>query len=135
MRSLQQSEVIGDVVELQLNRSASSMLQVAAVHVFSRTGIVRGHILFAQVNSLAIAMIDADLALTAKSELRYYRPVHLGETVWARADIVGGRFGAAKCRVSSQVGTEIVLEGWIWVVKTALDARLTAGGTIDEIGN
>ncbi|WDL97394.1 transcription factor FapR [Alicyclobacillus sp. ALC3] len=128
VRSLQEREVVGDVLELQLNRTASSSLVITPLHVFSRSGIVRGHVLFAQVNSLATAVVDADVALTAKTELRYYSPVRLGETVVARADVVARRFGASKCQVTSRVGTETVLDGVIWVVKGPADRPLSSIG-------
>ena len=46
---------------------------------FKRTGIVRGHHLFAQGNSLAVALIDADVALTGSAQLRFHEPVRVGD--------------------------------------------------------
>jgi len=116
VRALEQQEVVGDLVELKLNRYAVSVLRVRPSHVFARTGIVRGHFLFAQVNSLATAVMDADVAVTAKSQLRFYRPVKLGETLHARIDLIANRSGVAKCRVLTESHGEVVLNGFIWVV-------------------
>lgn len=116
VRALLQQEVIGELVDLQLNRMAVSQLLVQPEHVFSRTGIVRGHFLFAQVNSLATAVMDADVALTARANLRFHRPVKLGEFLRARIDVVSEHFGVAKCRTCVQSGDEIVLDGVILVV-------------------
>lgn len=115
LRSLNEAEVVGRIVALQLNRSAVSELIVQPAHVFARTGIVRGHILFGQVNSLAVAVMDADIALTAKAELRFYRPVRLGETLVARVDVIGEQGDVVKCRAISRVGRTTVLDGVIWV--------------------
>lgn len=128
VRSLQEREVIGEIVELQLNRSASSILQISPMHVFSRTGIVRGHHLFAQVNSLATAVMDADVVLTVKSDLRFYRTVRLGDTLFARADVVGERFGVARLQVASSVAGETVLDGSIWVAQTLPDPEYHKAG-------
>jgi len=49
--------------------------------------IARGHHLFAQANSLAVAVIDDDLALTVKSTLSFTRPVHAGDRVIAKATV------------------------------------------------
>ncbi|WDM02777.1 transcription factor FapR [Alicyclobacillus cycloheptanicus] len=131
VRSLSEREVVGDIVELQLNRSASSVMHVTSAQVFSRTGIVRGHYLFAQVNSLATALVDAEVALTVKTELRFYQTVRLGQTVFARADAVGERFGVVKCRVASVCGGQTVLDGWIWVAKAEDERSLATGGDIE----
>ena len=43
--------------------------------------------MFAQANSLAVAVIDDELALTAKSNIRFIRPVKLRERVVAKASV------------------------------------------------
>jgi acyl-coenzyme A thioesterase PaaI-like protein len=116
IRALEQSEVVGDIVELKLNRYAVSEFKATAAHVFSRTKIVRGHHLFAQVNSLATAVMDADVAVTAKTELRFYRVAYLGETLRSRVDVVAVRGPVAKCRVETTSEAGKVLDGVIWVV-------------------
>lgn len=124
VRALEQQEVVGELVELKLNRYAVSTMEVQPFHVFARTGIVRGHFLFAQVNSLATAIMDADVAVTAKTQLRFYRPVKLGEVLRSRVDVILNRSGVAKVRAFSESKGEVVLEGYIWVVAdpTALHA-------------
>ncbi|MGZ4134352.1 MAG: DeoR family transcriptional regulator, partial [Tumebacillaceae bacterium] len=52
VRSLELTEVIGELIELDLNRIGISILDIGPEHVFSRTKIARGHHLFAQANSL-----------------------------------------------------------------------------------
>ena len=123
VRSLETQEVVGELVELQLNRYAISVLNVLPIHVFARTEIMRGHFLFAQVNSLAIAVMDTDVALTAKSQLRFYRPVKLGETVTARADVIANRADIVKCRVYAESDEDVVLDGAVWVVTNLVHLR------------
>lgn len=117
VRSLDEQELIGRLIKLELNRYAESELTVQPIHVFRRTGIVRGHVLFAQINSLAIALMDADVALTAKAELRFYRPVHLGDNVRVRVDVIGQHGDVVRCRAISQVNSEIAVQGIVWVQK------------------
>jgi acyl-coenzyme A thioesterase PaaI-like protein len=116
VRALEQKEVIGEITELELNRCAASVLRIGPEHVFARTGIARGHVLFAQANSLATAVMDADAAVTAKAELRFYRPVRLGEELHARVDVVARRGRVAKCKALVTVSGVPVVEGVIWVV-------------------
>lgn len=117
VRSLERQEVLGELQELQLNRFAVSKLEIAPAYVFSRTGIVRGHVLFGQVNSLAVAVMDADFVLTAKSELRFHRSVKLGDILLGRVDVIAMRRSVAKCKVltTAEDGMPVV-EGTIWVV-------------------
>lgn len=117
LRSLDEQEIVGRLVKLELNRYAESELIVNKAHVFRRTNIVRGHVLFAQINSLATALMDADIAVTAKTELRFNRPVHLGDTVRSRVDVIGEHGDVVRCRAASQVDAEMVVQGIIWVHK------------------
>ncbi|CAM5291103.1 fatty acid biosynthesis transcriptional regulator [Bacillus safensis FO-36b] [Bacillus safensis subsp. safensis] len=77
VKSLPLDEVIGEMIDVELDDQAISILEVRKEHVFSRNQIARGHHLFAQANSLAVAVIDDELALTAKANIRFYKA---GET-------------------------------------------------------
>lgn len=112
IRALTEEEVIGEVIDLSLDQRAISMLTIAEAHVFSRTKIARGHILFAQANSLAVALTNAELALTAQANIRFLRPVYLGEKVIAKAQVVKEmKKGIIQVQVESFVGGEKVLAG------------------------
>lgn len=88
VRSLGVGEVVGSPVELSLGGEGTSVLDTDASMAFARTGIIRGHYLFAQANSLAVALIDAPAALTAAAEVRFQRPVRAGDRVVATARVV-----------------------------------------------
>ncbi len=112
IRALPIDEVIGEIVDLELDKRAISILDIKEEHVFSRNKIARGHHLFAQANSLAVAVINDELALTARSELRFKRQVHAGERVVAKAKVTGhDNKGRAIVEVVSFVDNEPVFEG------------------------
>lgn len=113
VKSLPLDEVIGEIVDLQLDKSGISIFEIAAEHVFSRSGIARGHHIFAQANSLAVAVINDEVALTASADLRFVRPVRLGEKCIAKAYVraSGALKGKAKVDVFSYVGEEMVFQG------------------------
>ncbi|MBE3554358.1 MAG: transcription factor FapR [Thermicanus sp.] len=112
LRSLLEEEVIGEIVDLTLDQSAISILTITEEHVFSRTGIARGHILFAQANSLAVALTNAEVALTAQANIRFLRPVHLGERVIAKAKVVKeGKREYLSVKVDGYVNEEMVMTG------------------------
>lgn len=111
VKALSPEEVIGEIVDLQLDERAISILDVKNEHVFSRSGIARGHHLFAQANSLAVAIIDDQLALTAKATIRFTRQVQAGERVIAKAQVVDIDLALTKVNVLSYVEHELVFSG------------------------
>lgn len=87
VKSMQSDEVIGEIIDIELDNKAISIFDVTEDHVFQRNGIARGHHLFAQANSLAVAVLDDDLALTVRSSLHFAKPVRAGDRVIARATV------------------------------------------------
>lgn len=120
VKTLPIDEVIGEIIDIDLDDRAISLFDVQEEHVFQRNGIARGHHLFAQANSLAVAVIDDDLALTVKSELTYNKPVHAGNRVIAKA-IVTGRDDARNrtfVTVTSSVEGKTVFTGQFEMYRT-----------------
>ncbi|WP_188454426.1 transcription factor FapR [Virgibacillus oceani] len=112
VKALPLDEVIGEIIDLELDQRAISILVIKKEHVFSRNNIARGHHIFAQANSLAVAVIDDELALTAKSELKFTRQVKQGERVVAKAFVEEvNDNGLTTVRVDSLVNNEIVFTG------------------------
>jgi acyl-coenzyme A thioesterase PaaI-like protein len=112
IRALPIDEVIGEIVDLELDDRAISILDIKEDHVFSRNKIARGHHLFAQANSLAVAVINDELALTAKADIRFKRQVRVGERVVAKAKVKGqADKGRTLVEVLSFVENELVFEG------------------------
>ncbi|SFJ61170.1 transcription factor FapR [Thermoflavimicrobium dichotomicum] len=121
VRSLSPQEVIGEVIDLQLDKSGVSILEIRKEHVFERNGIARGHYLFAQANSLAIGLVDAEIALTAAAEIRFVRPVRLGEKCMAYAKVVEVQSSRTKVEVQTKVNNEVVFYGLFEVYRTEED--------------
>lgn len=112
LRSLPIEEVIGEIIDIELDQQAISLLDIKKEHVFSRTHIARGHHLFAQANSLAVAVINDELALTAKANIRFIRQVKLGERVIAKAKVIKeDEKGRTIVEVKSYVHKELVFIG------------------------
>lgn len=112
IRALPLEEVIGEIIDLELDKRAISILVIRPEHVFARNKIARGHHLFAQANSLAVAVINDELALTSKSEIKFTRQVKQGERVIAKANVKGQNDkGLTVVQVDSFVNHEIVFTG------------------------
>ncbi len=86
-------------------------MTVTAEMTLSKTRYVRGHHLFAQANSLAVAVIDAEVALTGIARVTFKRPVSCGEKVLARALIKLKKGNKYMVKVTSYVKDEIVFVG------------------------
>ncbi|MFD1018145.1 transcription factor FapR [Thalassobacillus hwangdonensis] len=119
VKALPIEEVIGEVVDLELDERAISILDIRSEHVFSRNDIARGHHLFAQANSLAVAVINDELALTAKSEIYFTRQVKKGERVVAKAKVAGtDQKGRTLVEVQSYVENEQVFAGTFYMFRS-----------------
>lgn len=112
VKALPIDEVIGDIIDLELDKRAISLLIIKPEHVFSRNKIARGHHLFAQANSLAVALINDELALTASSKIKFKRQVKEGERVVAKATVEGNDSKTLTIvHVESFVDNQIVFTG------------------------
>ncbi len=86
--SLGESEIIGELMDLKLNDSGISFLETTKEMAFKRTRVVRGHHIFSMAESLAIAVIDARVALTGVANIKYIKPVLAGDKLLAKAKII-----------------------------------------------
>lgn len=113
VRSLPLEEVIGEIIDIELDQSAISIFDVREEHVFIRNKIARGHHVFAQANSLAVAVINDELALTAKANIQFKRSVKQGERVIAKAKVlkIDDGLGRTIVEVTSYVNNELVFKG------------------------
>jgi len=84
-------EIIGELVDVELGKGGISILQTTDDMVFEKTKVVRGHYIFAQAESLAIAVIDAKVALTGVANVKYKFPIYSGDKLVAKAEVVRRR--------------------------------------------
>lgn len=91
LRALKGQEVIGELYDLERGVHALSVLKTTAEMVFEKSGVVRGHFIFAQAESLALAVIDAEAAVTGVANIKYKHPVLVGQNLVARAEVTRRR--------------------------------------------
>lgn len=120
VKSLPLDEVIGEIVDIELDKRALSIFDVKDEHVFQRNGIARGHHLFAQANSLAVAVINDELALTVKSNIAFLKPVKSGDRVITKAIVTGQdeKKNRTYINVTSTVDNVLVFEGEFEMYRT-----------------
>lgn len=91
MKTIASKDVIGEIIDLELGESGISIMQVTEEMVFEKSKIARGHHVFSQANSLALAIIDTAAAVTGVANIKYKIPIKMGEKLIAKAKIVKRR--------------------------------------------
>lgn len=111
VRSIGGAEIIGELVDLNLGENGISILETNGDMAFMKTNIVRGHHVFAQAESLAMAVIDEDVALTGVANIKYSSPVKAGDKLIAKAQVVRIRGNKHFVHVFTYVKQEKVFRG------------------------
>lgn len=87
VKSIQSKEIIGELVDLNLNQNGLSILETDISMAFEKTRIIRGHFIYSLAESLAIAVIDAQVALVGVANIKYKTPVYAGGKLIAKAEV------------------------------------------------
>lgn len=134
VRSVETGEVIGDLIHVKLGQEGISVLETDKDMAFQRTSIVRGHHIFAQANSLAVALVDAEIALTGTATIKYLRPVKAGERLVAKAEVLSRSGRRHVVKVTTKVGHEDVFAGefTVFAVEEPEGSVRTQGGVLIE---
>jgi acyl-coenzyme A thioesterase PaaI-like protein len=129
-KALARQEIVGDILEMELDKGALSLLETTPEMGRRRPPIVRGHVLFAQANTLANAVVDAPIAVTASAEIRFAASVRIGEKVLAKARVVLIKNRRREIEVVMKTKAGLVFEGnfTIYGLSKALAERIHLGG-------
>ncbi|MDR1623212.1 MAG: transcription factor FapR [Synergistaceae bacterium] len=87
LRSLSQSEIVGDLLELEPNRWALSVLRTTREMAFRTTDILWDHYIYAQASSIAVAVIEAAAVIVDSMRGEYKGHAHVGDVLIARAKV------------------------------------------------
>lgn len=91
VKSIARADVVGELIDLDLGKSGISMMTVTEEMVFEKNRVARGHLIYAQADSLALAVIDAPVAVTGVANIKYKIPIQAGSRLVAKAEIVKKR--------------------------------------------
>lgn len=94
VRSLDSSEIVGELMDLQLGSGGASVLETTKSMTFEKSKIVRGHFIYSLAESLAIAVIDANVALVGVANIKYKIPVYAGSRLFAKAQVKSKKGGS-----------------------------------------
>lgn len=116
VKALASDDVIGEIIDIELGKTGISLLQITDDMVFEKSAIARGHYIYAQASSLALAIIDAPMAVTGVANIKYKVPVHAGDKLIAKAEIVRIRGNKYFVWVKTRNGTDEVFRAKFIVV-------------------
>jgi len=91
LRSIEVNEMIGELVDLNPGKSGISILETQDHMVFAKTKVVKGHFIYSFAETLAIAVIDAQVALIGVANIKYKSPVYAGAKLIAKAEVIRRR--------------------------------------------
>lgn len=126
VRSMGTKEIVGELIDITLGERGISILETTEEMVFERSRVVRGQYIFAQAESLAIALIDANVVLTGLANVKFKRPVTVGERLVAKGEVIRRRRTQFVVLVETKVGTEKVFRGKFSVF--VVDPSRVSGG-------
>jgi hypothetical protein len=114
LRSLSRSDIVGDLLELEPNRWALSVLRTTREMALRATDILWDHYIYAQASSLAAAVIEAASVVVGSMRGEYRARARVGDVLVARAKVGVGKDDRYIISVRTRVGdTEIFVGRFI----------------------
>ncbi len=111
VKTIGEAEIVGELIDLELNKRGISILETDSNMVFKKTKVVKGHYIFAMAESLAMAVINANVALTGVANIKYRVPVLTGQKIIAKAEVTRIRGNKYFVHVMINVKEEQVFRG------------------------
>lgn len=130
LRSLKQEEVTGELLELEPNKWALSMLQTKKDMVFRHTDLIWDHYIYAHASSLAIAVIEADMVIVTSMRGRFKSHAKVGDILTARAKVGIHKGNRYIVSVRTKVSNEEIFVGRFIVSSVYPEEQNTLEGSV-----
>lgn len=124
VKTLGRAEIVGELIDLNLNESAISILETDMSIAFEKTKIIKGHYIFAMAESLAMAVIDTDVAITGVANIKYRVPCYAGQKLIAKAKVARIRGEEYYVHVMVNVKEDLVFRGKFILVSVMKDKEV-----------
>ena len=111
LQSLSPSEVIGELLELEPDKWALSVLRTAREMAFRFTDIVSDNYVYSQASSIAVAAIQAASVIIDSMRGEYKGHAHVGDVLIARAKVGVNHEGRKIVSVRTSVGDKEIFVG------------------------
>lgn len=87
VKALKSRDIVGELIDITLGENGISILEVTDSMAFENTKIIQGKYIYSLAESLAIAVIDAQVALVGVANIKYKTPVYSGSKLIAKAEV------------------------------------------------
>ncbi len=87
VKSLKEKDIFGELLDINLGKNGISILETNDDMAFEETKVIRGSFIYSLAESLAIAVIDANVALVGVANIKYKIPVYSGIKLVAKAEV------------------------------------------------
>ena len=111
LRSLSRSEIVGDLLGLEPNRWALSVLRTTREMAFRTTDILWDHYIYAQASSIAVAAIEAAAVIVDSMRGEYKGHAKVGDVLVARAKVGINKDNRYIVSVHTRVGDKEIFVG------------------------
>ena len=111
LRSLSRSEIVGDLLELEPNKWALSVLRTTREMAFRTTDILWDHYIYAQASSIAVAVIEAATVIIDSMRGEYKGHAKVGDMLVARAKVGVSKDGRYIVSVHTRVREKEIFVG------------------------
>jgi hypothetical protein len=106
---IQGYRVIGELLEAKPGKHTYSLLVIGPEMGDSKTGISRPYFLVAQAHTAALQIFPhSDEIFTSSANVKFLRPVRVGEKLLASAELVDSKDERHRVKVITRVGQEKV---------------------------
>ena len=85
--SLQQNELVGEIIDIQPGQRAVSVMETDRSMVFKKSKVVRGSSIYAMAETLCIAAVGVHSAIVGIANIKYKEPVYAGTQLVAKAEV------------------------------------------------
>lgn len=87
VKSIIAVDIPGELIEIELNKSGTLLFETNSKMVFTHSQVVRGQYVYSMAEALAIAVIDAEVALVGVANIKYMQPVIANTRLLAKAEV------------------------------------------------
>jgi hypothetical protein len=111
LTSMKQEEVLGEIIELEPNRLALSVLSTNREYAFRHTDLIADHYIYSQAASLALAVVKEELVIVGSARAQFRRPAIVGDRLMACAKVGVHKGGKYVVSVHTRVGNSEIFVG------------------------
>lgn len=128
LTSMKQEEVLGEIIELEPNRLALSVLSTNREYAFRHTDLIADHYIYAQAATLAIAAVKEELVIVGSARAKFISPARVGDRLTACAKVGTHKDDKYAVSVHTRIANREVFVGRFVVVAVTTGSGAPGGG-------